>query len=130
MRSISSPASADADGVRARISIVVCAVLLTALTAFGVWKVSATEARRAHTVVIEGMQFSPSSMRIRPGDQVTFRNNDLVPHTATSKGSETFDSGIIKPGESWTVTPPAAQTLRYVCSFHPMMEGEIVVDTR
>lgn len=102
---------------------------LASLALMGWWDASASAAEtgKAHVVQMEGMKFSPASVRIQPGDRVIFKNADLVPHTATSKGAALFDSGAIKPGESWTVSPPAGRTIRYACLYHPMMEGEIVV---
>jgi len=126
MPSTSNPASAEPYGPRARFGILVFAIALTAIALPGLSKISATEVRRTHVVRIEGMTYSPATLRIHPGDRVTFTNNDLVPHTATSKGTRLFDSGIIKPGESWSVTPPLEKPIRYTCTFHPTMEGEIV----
>src|SRR4051812_10137612 len=79
---------------------------------------------QTHMVVIENMAFTPSTLRIHAGDRVTFKNRDLVPHTATAKGKPpvAFDSGAIKPGETWTVTPrPGEEPTRYACTFHPTM---------
>ncbi len=127
MRSISSPIStkhkrAGLRGIPARWSA------LGALGAAGaLWIVSAAEAPKTHTVMMEGMNFSPTAMRIRLGDRVAFKNTDLVPHTATATDVKTFDSGEIKPGESWSVIPPAGRTT-YLCKYHPMMRGEIVVE--
>jgi plastocyanin len=92
-----------------------------------VWPVLANAAGRTHVVVMEGMKFSPPTLRIQKGDTVVFKNNDLVPHTATAKERGVFDSGIIKPGESWTLAPTFHATVPYVCTFHPMMEGRIEV---
>jgi plastocyanin len=82
-----------------------------------------------HVVVIESMKFTPRVLEIRAGDRVTFKNSDLVPHTATTKAQQPlrFDSGLLKPGESWTVSPDAADPIHYACTFHPVMEGEIIV---
>jgi plastocyanin len=94
----------------------------------GAWPVSATLAVRTHTVLIEGMQFSPPTIRIQPGDTIVFKNRDLVPHTATAKQRDGFDSGIINPGESWVLVPPVHAAVPYVCTFHPMMQGRIEVE--
>jgi plastocyanin len=127
MPNICNPASANAAEGRTVPAIVV-AVLVTALCLFGVWPAVATVAGRTHTVVMEGMKFSPPTLRIRYGDTVVFRNNDLVPHTATAKQRDGFDSGIIKPGESWTFVPKVHATMPYVCVFHPTMEGRIEME--
>jgi plastocyanin len=123
MPSISSRASIERGGARA--AILVGSIILAATLVLGLWSAMAAEAGVVHTVVMEEMRFSPGTVRVKPGDRVIFRNRDLVPHTATSKGEKLFDSGAIKPGESWTFSPPPRRAIRYACTFHPMMEGEI-----
>ena len=114
--------------IRSRITAVIFGLLLTSFAVLGLWNASTAEAGKTHVVVIENMKFSPSSVRVPPGDRLTFKNADLVPHTATSKGEKIFDSGPIKPGDSWTLTPPSGRTVRYLCIYHPTMEGEIVAE--
>lgn len=114
---------------RAIISIAAGASLLTALTLGAMLRGSAPEATRTHQVVIEGMKFSPAELRINPGDRVVFQNRDLLPHTATAKDSGTFDSGLIKAGESWSIQVAGLpQTIRYLCLYHPTMEGRLIVE--
>ena len=127
MPNISNPASANTADGRTSLAIVIAA-LMTALCLFGVWPVLATATGRTHIVVMEGMKFSPPTLRIRSGDTIVFKNNDLVPHTATAKQGEVFDSGIVKPGESWTFAPKFHATIPYVCIFHPTMEGRIEME--
>ena len=91
--------------------------LLIAFAIMGAGPAFASDPGQIHTVTIEGM-----------GDKVVFENKDLFPHTATAKPARVFDSGIVKPGESWTFTPRTAGQIRYICTLHPMMEGEIVVE--
>jgi plastocyanin len=127
MRSTCKPASADIGRGAATIAASFCGVLVTMLCLSAAWPVLANVAARTHTVAMEGMKFSPATLRIQPGDTIIFKNNDLVPHTATAKQREVFDSGIIKPGESWTFVPKFHAPVTYVCTFHPMMEGRIEV---
>lgn len=115
--------------LRAKISFLVSAVLLTALTFVGLLRASAAGSTRTYTVVIEAMKFAPDIVRIKPEDRVRFENRGILPHTATAKGPKAFDSGLIKPGESWTSQPVGnAATIQYVCLYHPTMEGRIVVE--
>lgn len=88
-------------------------------------KAGAAEAQ-AHTVVIEGMQFKPPALTVRRGDRVVWRNQDLVPHTATA--APAFDSRGIAAGASWTYVAGKRGTLRYVCAFHPGMAGTLTVE--
>jgi plastocyanin len=127
MRNTSEPASADIGRGGATVAVPFCGLLMIMLCLSSAWPVLAKVAARTHTVAMEGMKFSPATLRIRPGDTIVFKNNDLVPHTATAKQREVFDSGIIKPGESWTFVPKFHATVPYVCTFHPMMGGRIEV---
>jgi plastocyanin len=82
-------------------------------------------AASTHEVKIEGMQFSPATLKVRRGDTVTWRNNDMVPHTATSKGH--FDSGNIDPGKSVSRKLDQPGTFDYICTYHLGMKGRIEV---
>ena len=79
----------------------------------------------AHVVVIEGMRFVPETLAVHRGDRVVWRNQDLVPHTATAAGN--FDSKAIAPGGSWSTVAAKTGTLGYVCSYHPTMKGVLTV---
>lgn len=85
-----------------------------------------------HTVVIEGMQFTPATLTIRPGDAVTWVNKDIVEHTATTPASskQPFDSGMIAVGKSWKHSFKASGTYDYICTYHPTMKGVIKVTAR
>ena len=83
----------------------------------------------AHTVLIQGMQFKPALLTIRPGDAVTWVNNDIVVHTATTPASakQRFDSRLIAVGKTWTHTLTEVGTHDYFCSYHPTMKGVVKV---
>lgn len=85
-----------------------------------------------HTIVIEGMQFTPTRLTIRPGDSVTWVNKEIVAHTATTPASakRPFDSGMLAVGQSWTRSFTAAESYDYICTYHPTMTGVIEVAAR
>nr|WP_255428184.1 plastocyanin/azurin family copper-binding protein [Ramlibacter cellulosilyticus] len=89
------------------------------------WLVPVLAAAGTHVVTIEGMVFHPASIEVKPGDQVVWRNKDVVPHTATAKG--VFDSGSIAPGKSWTWKAKGKGRHGYVCVYHPGMIGTVSV---
>lgn len=101
----------------------VCALTLLLAGAWGSGMAQA--ASQTHTVVIDNMRFTPDTLTVRRGDRVVWRNNDLVPHTATAP--KVFDSGSIGPGESWSAVMRKTGTLPYVCSFHPGMKATLQV---
>lgn len=104
-----------------------CAFALTSVTVIALIRAVAAGETRTHIVRIEGMRFFPEVVRINAGDRVVFQNKDILPHTATAKDGKVFDSGLIKPGESWTVQPSGDRPIHYVCLYHPTMAGQIIV---
>jgi plastocyanin len=81
---------------------------------------------KTHTIEIRDMQFIPASLVVNSGDTVIWKNEDVVPHTATStvKG---FDSGGIEPGKSWTYVAGKKGSFPYACTYHPTMKATLSV---
>ena len=128
MPSIFRAVSAERSELRARVGVAVCTMLFTAVAAAGISRtITAKAAPPDHVVRIENMKFSPAALRVRVGDRVDFRNADLVRHTITAKSAGAFDSGLVKPGESWTFVAKTAGNFGYTCTFPPMMVGELLV---
>jgi plastocyanin len=86
---------------------------------------AAALAAGTHEVKLEGMKFAPASLTVQRGDTVTWRNADVVPHTATAAGK--FDSGNIAPGKSVSKKMDLPGEFDYVCSYHPGMKARLVV---
>ena len=87
---------------------------------------AAPPAPRVHTVVIDGMQFIPQTIEVKPGDTVVWRNRDPFPHTATAaKGGP--DSPSIAAGGSWKFTAKKRGSYPYLCTLHRTMTGTLVV---
>lgn len=133
MPSISNRISAEWSPRALRRSLL-CVFALTALSIIGLWRTSARAASAppvaTHVILIENMKFSPTTLNVHLGDRIEFKNQDLLPHTATAKDTKMFDSGLLRSGKSWSFSPSAEGTIDYRCSFHPMMEGSIVVQPR
>lgn len=81
--------------------------------------------RREHVVVIHAMSFDPPTLTVAAGDRVTWRNDDLVAHTATAAGR--FDSGELAPAQTFTVTLQTSGEVKYACRLHPTMLGSVEV---
>lgn len=75
-------------------------------------------------VSMRNLQFYPVTIEVKSGDVVEWKNDDLVPHTATATS---FDSGTIVSGQSWRHTFTNAGDFPYVCTFHPQMKGVVIV---
>ena len=78
----------------------------------------------AAQVSMRNLQFSPVTIEVKKGDVVEWKNDDLVPHTATSAA---FDSGTIVSGKTWRHTFTNTGNFSYVCTFHPTMKGVVNV---
>jgi plastocyanin len=82
----------------------------------------------AHPIRIASFRFVPAADTVRVGQSVTFRNEDLVPHTATADDStRKVESGTIAANGTWHFTARRKGVLSYHCRFHPTMRGTIVV---
>jgi plastocyanin len=81
-----------------------------------------------HRIRIASFRFVPAADTVRVGQSVTFRNEDLVPHTATADDStRKFESGTIAANGTWRFTARRKGVVSYHCRFHPTMRGTIVV---
>lgn len=75
-------------------------------------------------VEMSGFAFSPDSVDIAVGGTVTWTNKDSVTHTV--KG-DSWGSGDIAAGATYSNTFDKAGTYAYHCSIHPSMTGTVVV---
>ena len=78
------------------------------------------------SVTIADFSFSPASLTINQGDTVTWVNNGPTPHSATANNGS-FNTGILKAGQSASHTFAQAGTFSYYCQPHPYMKATIVV---
>jgi plastocyanin len=89
-------------------------------------------AARTHVIRIKAMGFEPASVTVAVGDTIIWRNADALSHTATSVPHGTdvkarFDSREIKPGATVRWVVRGRGQLDYICSFHPVMRGVVMV---
>jgi plastocyanin len=77
------------------------------------------------TVAIKDFSFGPPTITVRAGETVTWVNQGPSSHTATGHGS--FQTGILRPGQSAAHVFTAPGTYSYFCSIHPFMRGAVVV---
>jgi len=82
---------------------------------------------KSWAVDIKNFAFNPGTVSIKAGETVTWTNFDSAQHTVTVMGPESFGSGAIAPGGSFsrTFTKPGKYT--YKCSIHPSMTAAVVV---
>jgi len=80
-------------------------------------------------VDIRGLAFNPAPVTVKTGATVTWTNFDDVPNTVTSltPSPETFNSGSISKGQTFSRTFTLAGTYPYTCTIHPFMKGTVIV---
>jgi plastocyanin len=79
------------------------------------------------TVVIQNFSFKPANITIKRGTKVRWINKDSTAHTATANNGRSFDSGRLRPGQSYTHTFKRAGKKPYHCEIHTDMKGTITV---
>ena len=109
-------------GAMFRSAVLVLAVLSPTHSALAQPKPAA----KTHTVLITGFRFVPERLEVEVGDTVIWKNQDIVPHTATAK--KVFDSKKLDTGQSWSYVATKKGTHPYICLYHPTMAGELVVN--
>ena len=70
--------------------------------------------------------FEPGTTRLGLGGTVTWRHTGVAPHTVTALDS-TFDSGLLQSGGTFSRRFDQPGTFRYVCAYHPQMEGTVEI---
>ena len=77
------------------------------------------------TVEMRDACFTPTTLRVDPGDTVTFVNRDSFVHMVGANGWGHFDD--LHQGDAFTATFDQPGTYAYACVYHPGMTGAVVV---
>jgi quinohemoprotein ethanol dehydrogenase len=75
--------------------------------------------------------FFPGRTKVKAGTTLTFTNAGDTPHTATSFESGkigNWDTGVLNSGESKKISFDKPGNYFYICTPHPWMYGQIVVE--
>ena len=89
----------------------------------------AVQAAAGHQVLMSGYAFSPRTLTITAGDTVTWTNQDQAPHDVeTTSGPASVHSPMLSKGGSWSHTFTTPGTYGYVCTVHPGMTAQLVVE--
>jgi len=75
-------------------------------------------------IFIRNFAFVPNMNAVVVGTKVTWTNEDNVVHTVTG---DSWDSGQIAPGATFSRTFDIAGTFNYHCTIHPTMIGKVIV---
>ena len=79
------------------------------------------------TIFITNSAYSPNPLTVNVGQQINWKNNDGIAHSATSTS---FDTGSIPPFSAHDnpVTMNTAGTFTFHCSLHAGETGSIIVN--
>ncbi|OPY34589.1 MAG: plastocyanin [Methanomassiliicoccales archaeon PtaU1.Bin124] len=79
--------------------------------------------------ITSGFTFSPSTLTIHAGQNVTWTNDASIDHSVVSDSGngESFSSGVLGHGQSYTHRFMTVGNFTYHCSLHTYMTGTIVV---
>jgi plastocyanin len=77
------------------------------------------------------LTYQPGSIVVVIGvnNTVTWVNNDGVPHTVTASDNS-FDSGNLAAGATWSHTFTSVGEYQYQCSYHNWMKGTVIVKAK
>lgn len=78
-------------------------------------------------VTIDDFAFAPATIEANAGDEITWTNDDVAPHSVTSTRG-TFGSETLDPGDSFSFTFEESGTYPYRCEIHPDMQGRVRVE--
>jgi plastocyanin len=85
------------------------------------------------TVSMESIQFSPKDLTVKPGETITFTNDESVPHDVHKESGPGGDfssgpDGGMQEGDTFELKLDKPGTYDYVCNVHaPGMAGTITV---
>ena len=102
---------------------VILALTVARLTSLG----AATDPKPpAVEVKIDNFSFSPATITVPVGAQVTWTNRDDIPHNVATDDAS-IKSKVLDTNENFTFTFSKAGTYQYFCSIHPKMKGTVIV---
>ena len=70
--------------------------------------------------------FQPNPLEVSVGTTVVWTNDDFGLHTKTDN-NVAFDSGTLRPDDTFEYTFDKIRTYAYHCMLHPSMVGRVVV---
>ncbi len=89
-------------------------------------KVVTEDVSKNYTITINDFSYDPSTLTVTVGDRVTWTNEGAYPRSATYTG--VFDTGVIAPGGSATLTMETPGTYEYYSLTYMAMKGTLIVE--
>jgi plastocyanin len=106
----------------------ITAMLVALLAGRQATRAAVTEAPPAAgaEVKIDNFSFTPTTLTVAAGTQVTWTNRDDIPHTVVTE-DKAIKSNALDTDEKFSYTFSKPGTYSYFCSIHPKMKGTVVV---
>jgi plastocyanin len=79
------------------------------------------------TIGMKNLRFHPDRVQVPVGQEVTWVDEESIPHDVVAQSGADFRSEVFGKGKSYSWTPTEAGTVKYECTLHPGMDGEISV---
>jgi len=89
---------------------------------------SISDISKTHNIEITSLAFSVTSLTIKQGETVIWRNLDSMTHTVTSDKGNEMSSKLLKTDEVYSHTFNTKGTFDYHCEVHPKMKASIIVE--
>jgi plastocyanin len=105
----------------------IAASLTLALTTIATVQKSVAASQPTVEIKIDNFSFTPPTLTVKAGTQLTWTNADDIPHTVVSDDLG-FKSKVLDTDEKFTFIPSKPGTYTYFCSIHPKMTGKLVVE--
>jgi plastocyanin len=84
---------------------------------------SVSVAQTGPTVTVVDSAYQPREVEVSPGTTVVWQQEGELPHTVTAD-DDSFDSGTMGQGDTFSRTFPQAGTFPYYCEFHGAPGGQ------
>jgi plastocyanin len=81
----------------------------------------------AVVVRMANIKFNPAQTTAKVGQAVCWENEDTVDHDAVAQSGASFKSDLFHKGQTFTTKADKPGTVKYECTIHPGMTGEIDV---
>jgi plastocyanin len=81
----------------------------------------------AVTIRMAQVKFDPEKASAKVGQTICWVNEDTFDHDAVADSGASFKSELFGKGKTFTTTVDKAGTVKYECTIHPGMTGEIDV---
>jgi len=102
--------------------------LVIGLAAMGFIAAAIPAANAAEVVITQkGKKFDKKKLAISVGDTIKFVNADKMRHNINSKGADSFDLGLQKPGADMSRKFAKAGKYKLRCTIHSKMKLNVTV---